>query len=64
MAKHELKITVAEDGSVKIGVRGAPGASCLDASKFLEDALGEGVERVETEEMYQTAETLVEQGEG
>ena len=65
MSKRELRITIAEDGEVTVKVSGAPGASCLDASKFLEEAMGGGVRvREETAEMYETevAEEKVEQG--
>lgn len=64
MGKRELRIKIAEDGSVTVGVTGAPGASCLDATKFLEDALGVVSARDLTGEYYEQSESaLVEHGE-
>ena len=64
MAKQMLKIAIAEDGSVAVKVSGAPGASCLDATKFLEEAMGGGVATQEmTDEFYQTeVSAQIEQG--
>ena len=66
MAKQMLKIAIAEDGSVAVKVSGAPGASCLDATKFLEEAMGGGVAAQEvTDEYYQTeAQAEVVEGRG
>ncbi len=64
MAKSTLKITIAEDGSVNVKVAGIAGSSCLDATKFLEDAMGGGVQAQEmTEEFYQAeVQAEIEQG--
>ena len=66
MGKQTLKITIAEDGSVNVKVAGIAGSSCLDASKFLEDAMGGGVAAQEmTEEYYEVpVEAGITQGEG
>ncbi len=66
MPKTTLKIQIAEDGAVNVQVAGVAGPSCLDATKFLEDAMGGGVQAQEmTEEFYQTSvETGITQGEG
>lgn len=63
--KRELRIVIAADGTVTVKVTGASGASCLDATKFLEDAMGGGIKGQEmTEEFYQPTEagSTIEQG--
>jgi hypothetical protein len=56
MKKREMLITIGPGGGVRIEVQGVPGADCLDFSKFLEEELGEVVERQRTAEYYQQAE--------
>lgn len=53
MSKQEMEITIGPDGEVKIEVIGVKGRSCVDVSEFLEEALGDVVEREYTREYYQ-----------
>jgi hypothetical protein len=58
MKKQELEITIAPNGEVSFTVKGVKGAGCLDATAFLEAALGGKVlDRERTAEYY-------EQGDG
>ena len=53
----KLKITISPTGEVSFQVEGAAGAACLSETKFLEDALGGGVESQElTADYYASAE--------
>ncbi len=52
--KKELEITIGPDGEVTVRVKCVKGASCVDETKFLEDALGGKVESRElTSEYYE-----------
>jgi hypothetical protein len=51
--KREMIIQIAPDGTISLEVKGVQGAECLDFSKFLEDALGDVVQREKTSEYYQ-----------
>lgn len=42
--KKELEITIAPDGSVSVLVKCVDGQSCVDETKFLEQALGNTIE--------------------
>ena len=56
MNKKELEITIAADGTVSVQVKCIKGASCVDETKFLEDALGGKVESQElTSEYYENS---------
>jgi hypothetical protein len=62
--KREMEIEIGRDGKVNIRVNGVQGTECLEFSKFLEEALGETVERERTSEYYQApaaTETTVQQ---
>ena len=56
MKREELDIVIAEDGTVTIQVNGVKGKRCLDATAFLEEALGDVEERDFTSEYYQDGE--------
>ena len=57
MPKQELEITISPTGEVTFTIKGVKGASCLDETKFLEDALGGGVlEHERTSEFYEETE--------
>lgn len=49
-----IEITINPKGEARVQTRGFAGASCKDASKFIEQALGEKVSDQATAEMYQT----------
>jgi len=51
--KREMEIEIDRDGKVNIKVKGVQGADCLEFSQFLEEALGETLEREITSEYYQ-----------
>lgn len=52
--KKELEITIGPDGEVKVLVKCVKGASCVDETKFLEEALGNTIESRElTDEYYE-----------
>jgi len=48
-----MVIQIAPDGTISLEVKGVKGGECLDFSKFLEDALGDVIERQKTSEFYQ-----------
>jgi hypothetical protein len=52
--KKELEITIAPDGTVSVQVKCIKGQSCVDETKFLEEALGGKIESRElTSEYYE-----------
>lgn len=67
MRKQDIEITIAPDGKVSFTVKGVKGASCVDETRFLEEALGGGVlDREKTSEYYEQSEGYgsVRVGEG
>ncbi len=58
---EEVKVTIDEDGNVKVTVFGAKGKACLDITEKIEALLGGEVEREFTSEYY---EEEVEEREG
>ena len=56
--KKELEITIGPDGEVQVLVKCIKGGSCVDETKFLEEALGGKVESRElTSEYYEQGVT-------
>jgi hypothetical protein len=51
--KREIEIEIGRDGKVNIKVKGVQGSECLEFSQFLEEALGDTVDRELTSEYYQ-----------
>jgi len=52
--RKELEITIGPDGEVQVLVKCIKGQSCVDESKFLEEALGNTIESRElTSEYYE-----------
>jgi hypothetical protein len=52
--RKELEITITPDGEVQVRVKCIKGQSCVDETKFLEEALGDTVESRElTDEYYE-----------
>ncbi len=49
-----IEITVAPNGQTQVQTKGFLGASCRDASRFLEQALGERTDEQLTAEFHQT----------
>lgn len=57
MRKQDIEIVIAPDGKVSFTVKGVKGPSCVDETKFLEEALGGVViEREKTGEYYEQSE--------
>lgn len=57
MRKQEIEISISPTGEVSFTVKGIKGASCIDETKFLEQALGGEVQvREPTQEYYEQAE--------
>jgi hypothetical protein len=60
MHKQELEIVISPDGKVSFTVKGVKGSSCVDETKFLEQALGgEVTEQQKTSEFYEGSEGYV-----
>ena len=62
MRKQDIEIVINPKGEVTFQVKGIKGGSCLDETKFLEQALGgEGavVDQQKTSEFYEGAEGYV-----
>jgi hypothetical protein len=58
MHKQDIHITISPSGEVSFLVKGVKGSSCLDETKFLEEALGGGVlEQEKTSEYYEAGES-------
>lgn len=57
MRKQDIEIVIAPDGKVSFTVKGVKGSSCVDETKFLEQALGgEVLDREKTSEFYEQSE--------
>ena len=57
MELQEIDVFIEKDGQVRIEVRGVKGASCLDITAALEQALGGRIdEREMTGESYETVD--------
>ncbi|GAB4260146.1 MAG: hypothetical protein Kow0092_08820 [Deferrisomatales bacterium] len=55
---EEVKVTIDEEGNVKVTVFGAKGPRCLEITEKLEALLGGAVEREFTSEYYQEEEAV------
>jgi Protein of unknown function (DUF2997) len=53
-----IEIVVDAKGEATVQTKGFAGSSCREASRLLEQALGEAVEEKCTSEFYQNAEAL------
>jgi hypothetical protein len=52
-----IEITIAPDGQTKLETKGFTGASCRDASRFIEQALGQQVGEQLTAEFHEAQPT-------
>lgn len=52
---HRVKVKITADGKVEVSVEGMTGASCSDATKAVERALGTTTSDKRTSEFYRTA---------
>lgn len=57
-----IEIIVASDGSSRMETKGFAGPGCLEASRFLEQALGKVEADVRTAEFYQAAPQQITSG--
>ena len=57
MHKQDIEITISPSGEVSFTIKGVKGSACLQETKFLEEALGNGVlEQEKTSEYYQESD--------
>jgi hypothetical protein len=54
---RSIEIVISPKGESTVTTRGFTGSSCRDASRFLEQALGQPVREQLTAEFHQSAET-------
>jgi hypothetical protein len=60
MHKQDIEIVINAKGEVTFEVKGVKGGSCLDETKFLEQALGgEVIDQQKTSEFYERSEGYV-----
>ena len=60
MRKQDIEIVITPKGEVTFQVKGVKGGSCLDETKFLEQALGgDVVDQQKTGEFYEQSEGYV-----
>ena len=62
MHKQDIEIVISPDGKVSFTVKGVKGSSCVDETKFLEQALGGDaavVDQQKTGEFYEQSEGYV-----
>ena len=50
--RQEIEISISATGEVQLKVLGAPGTSCLELTKDLEESLGVVIAREKTSEYY------------
>ena len=58
MPQREFDITIGQDGSVELHVRGYKGKGCLEVIRAFEQVVGQLRERRETSEYYEPEETV------
>ena len=53
-----IEIIVSPNGQTQVETKGFAGSQCLEASRFLETALGKTILESRTAEFYQTAQSV------
>ena len=53
MSQHDVEITIAKNGEVKVHVKGAKGKACLDYVKWLQQLVGKVKSKTMTSEFYE-----------
>jgi hypothetical protein len=53
MAQHEVEISIAKTGEVKVHVKGAKGKACLAYAKWLTEVIGKVKSQQMTSELYE-----------
>ena len=61
---ERIEIVVDPHGGVRVQTKGFSGPSCLAASRFLEEALGEQIHQERTAEFYQSAQQQQHEQQG
>lgn len=61
MTSKTIEIIITTDGRTSVQTLGFTGPSCRDASKFIEEALGERIAENRTAEFYQTESVAQQQ---
>jgi len=56
MSSRTIEIIVETNGSTRVQTRGFTGSACIDASRFIEEALGKRTSKRNTPEFFQTTE--------
>lgn len=56
MTTKTIEITVSPSGQSSVQTKGFVGGECRDASRFIEEALGQRVSEMLTAEFHQTAQ--------
>jgi len=59
--KKELHITISPTGEVQVLVKCVAGASCVDETRFLEDALGNTIESRDLTSDYYASSTSTDE---
>jgi hypothetical protein len=61
MSMKVIEIVVSPQGEARVQTKGFAGASCQEASRFLEQALGQRTKEQLTAEFHQSAATVQQQ---
>jgi hypothetical protein len=61
MNEERIIIDFLPDGTVEVRTKGYAGSSCMEASKWIEEALGAVTDVKKTSEYYQEKQRLVQQ---
>ena len=56
MSTRTIEIIVETNGSTRVQTKGFTGSACIDASRFIEETLGERASERTTPEFFETAE--------
>lgn len=56
MNTRTIEIIVETNGSTRVQTRGFTGSTCIDASRFIEEALGKRASVQKTSEFFQVAD--------
>ncbi|HCO23438.1 MAG: hypothetical protein CME31_15355 [Gimesia sp.] len=56
MSTRTIEIIVETNGSTRVQTRGFTGSACIDASRFIEEALGKQTSERTTPEFFQVAD--------
>jgi hypothetical protein len=54
--EKKIKITISETGAVTVAASGYKGSSCLEATEFIEKAIGSVTKRQKTSDFYKQGE--------